>query len=60
MEAARRTTNRHAKGKPQGTQGENLPLEPSTRALLEEIVRELEFEGPVRWKPVIDKLRKLL
>ena len=59
MEAARRVTNRHPKRKPR-TEGGNPPLEPSTRVLLEEIIRELEFEGPVRWKPVIDKLRRLL
>lgn len=30
------------------------------RAVIEEVIRELEFESPVRWAPVIDKLRSVL
>jgi hypothetical protein len=33
---------------------------PTTRAAIEDVIRELEFESPVRWAPVIEKLRGVL
>jgi hypothetical protein len=35
-------------------------LDPPTRAVIEDIIRELEFEGPTRWASVIARLRSVL
>jgi hypothetical protein len=32
----------------------------ATRAVIEDVIRELEFESPQRWAPVIEKLRHTL
>ncbi len=32
----------------------------ATRAVIEDVIRELEFESPERWAPVIEKLRRAL
>ena len=36
------------------------PRPPSTRVVLENVIRELEFENPERWGPVIADLRGML
>jgi hypothetical protein len=35
-------------------------LDPSTRVVIEDVIRELEFEGPSRWASVIERLRSVL
>jgi hypothetical protein len=32
----------------------------ATRAVIEDVIQELEFESPQRWAPVIEKLRNAL
>jgi hypothetical protein len=36
------------------------PLDPPTRAAIEDVIRELEFEGSTRWASVIERLRSVL
>ena len=44
---------------PRSTERGSVPTG-ATRAVIEDVIRELEFEGPERWAPVIEKLRNAL
>ncbi|MEP7032686.1 MAG: hypothetical protein ABI879_01760 [Actinomycetota bacterium] len=44
---------------PRSTAHDSVPTD-ATRAVIEDVIRELEFESPERWAPVIGKLRRAL
>jgi hypothetical protein len=44
---------------PRSTAHDSVPTD-ATRAVIEDVIRELEFESPERWAPVIEKLRRAL
>jgi hypothetical protein len=44
---------------PRSTGHDSVPTD-ATRAVIEDVIRELEFESPERWAPVIGKLRRAL
>jgi len=44
---------------PRSTAHGSVPTD-ATRAVIEDVIRELEFESPERWAPVIEKLRNAL
>jgi hypothetical protein len=44
---------------PRSTAHGSVPTD-ATRAVIEDVIRELEFESPGRWAPVIEKLRRAL
>jgi hypothetical protein len=56
----RKTLHPRAPRRERRSDGEAAPLDPSTRAMIEDVVRELEFEGLARWASIIEKLRAVL